>query len=873
MQPLMRLVRRVVYWLRFRARQADLREELAFHHEQLTNHFQRQGLSPDAARITARRELGNETYMREEARGVWLSAGLDAGVQDCRYAWRSLRRSPGFTAVVVLTLALGIGANTAIFSVVHHLILAPLPYPDGNRIVRLEMVPAGDPDVGLGVPPHLLRQWEVRAHTLEDFAAVGDRRYVLGGDAAHDTVAGASITPSFPRLLRVRATAGRDFTPDEARVGTPPVMMIGYGLWQTRYGGARDVLGKTLRVNGVPRVIVGVAPIHMGIPMSGEPPPEIWLPMSTDSAGGGTAVFARLRSGSAPEAAARELQSMMTEPADTGFRARVMRARDLVGENVKHAIEMLFAATGGLLLIACANIASLLLMRGWSRQREVVIRRALGASRLRLARHALTESLLLAIIGGGLGLVLAWGGLHTIIGLGGEQLSDLDRVHIDRTVLLWTTIIAMASGMLFGITPALFSGDESIGDRLRAGVRSAVGSSAARRLRGGMIIAEVALSFVFLVAAGLLIRSFVALERPSIGYDRAGLVAVRVRFAHEPARADREFIEQSLVRALRATPGVSQATLGGFPGALLEMNVGGGPFATEGPGGVQTTDLPFCEMEFVGPEYFRVVPVPLLQGRGFDARGGADASRKLIVNRSLARRFWPGGNALGAKLRVGDGTWLTVVGVAGDLHVPGFGTGDLFNLQMYRPTSAPHGLVNTVVLRMGKGASPAALAPMLKVAVENAGISATLRSVDPAESTFDRLVLARPRLALVLFGFFATIALAVSAVGLYAIVAYAVEQRTREIGVRVALGAEPVAVARLILGANVRLVIVGGLIGVLGAYATTRTLTTFLYGMSPTDPFAFGGAALLLGTVALFASFIPVRRALRIDPMDALRAE
>jgi putative ABC transport system permease protein len=378
------------------------------------------------------------------------------------------------------------------------------------------------------------------------------------------------------------------------------------------------------------------------------------------------------------------------------------------------------------------------------------------------------------------------------------------------------------------------------------------------------------------VAAGLLVRSFVMLEGTSIGFDPAGLVTVNVRFAHPPAPAHRDVIERTLMQAIGATPGVSEATLGGFPGALLQTDVRMGPYAVEGPNGPQTVDLQMCETPFVGPRYFHVTRVPLLQGRGFDAAEHADASRELVVNQTLARRLWPNGNALGAKLRVGEGTgatWLTVVGVAGDLNLPGLAQGDLFKLQMYRPASEAGNLVSNLVLRVVAGTSMATVQPALERAVENAGISATLRSLDPAESTFDRRVLARPRFALVLFGLFATIALAVSAVGLYAIVAYAVTQRTREIGVRVALGAEPSAVARLILGGSARLVGAGACLGLLGAYATTRMLTTFLYDLSPTDPFAFGAAVLLLSAVALVASFIPMRRALRIDPMEALRAD
>ena len=430
--------------------------------------------------------------------------------------------------------------------------------------------------------------------------------------------------------------------------------------------------------------------------------------------------------------------------------------------------------------------------------------------------------------------------------------------------------MSVGTGLLFGVGPAFLAADRSLGDALRTGGRTAAGSGAARRLRSVLIVGEIALSLVFLAAAGLLVRSFVALARTPIGLDPNGLVTVEVRLPRQPAPADRAALEHTLASALRAIPGVSGVAFGG---GLAMTDVRAGPFAIEGPAGPQVTDLPFCETPFVGPEYFRVSRIPLVRGRTFDAADPAAASRELVVNESLARRFWPSGNALGSRLRVGDGAdamWLTVVGVAGDVRLPGM-TGDLFNLQMYRPTSAAGRFVNLVALRVS--APPSPLEPALRRAVEGAGVSATLGQVWRTETVVDRRVLARPRFALAVFGAFAMIALAVSAAGLYGVIAYAVTQRTREIGVRVALGADAGAVARLVLGDSGRLVAMGAVVGLVGAYAGTRVLASFLYQVRPTDPTALGGAVLLLAVVALIATLVPVRRALRIDPMDALRAD
>jgi putative ABC transport system permease protein len=870
-----RWLRRIAYWFRFRARQGDLREELELHRDLRASEFERQGLSRDAARTAARRAMGNETYMREEARSVWLSVGLDGVLKDWSHAWRGLRRSPVFTVVVVLTLALGIGANTAIFSVMHHLILAPLPYPDGNRIVALQTATAGDPTVNFGVSAEQYLSWRARSRTLDEFAADRRGRFRIGNDTAGDTVSGAAITPSFLPMLRVHPVRGRGFTVDDASPGAAPVAMIGHKLWHLRYGGARDAVGKVIELNGIPRIIVGIMPIDMGVPMSDGMDADVWLPLNIDSADAGEEAFARLRPGVTSEMATRELQSIMsTLPEAARFknlRAWARSASDLVDAQKRRAIQVLFVAVAGLLLIACANVANLLLMRARTRQREFAVRQALGAGRLRLARQLLTESVTLAVLGGGLGLLSAWQGLRTIVALRPGKLSDLDGVHIDASVLLWTAGISLATGLLFGMGPALLSGGQSMSDGLRAGIRTAVGNRTARRLHSGLLVAEIALSLMFLVAAGLLVRSFIALERAPIGFDPDGLVAVSVRLAHEPAPADRETIIRALVESLGSIPGVSQLASGPLPQTLVDVRTG--PFATEGPAGPQPLDVMFFATLFVESGYFHVAGVPIVQGRGFDATDPTRASRELVVNQTLAKRLWPDGRALGAKLRIGQGAraeWVTVVGVAGDLHLRGI-TGDIFNLQMYRPTNVAPRFMNTVVLRTKTALST--LEPALRQAVDRAGVSATLTSVATAESMLNERVFAGPRFALVLFGVFAVIALVLSAVGLYGIIAYAVTQHTREIGIRIALGADSGVVARLILGDSVHLVIAGGCIGLLGAHAATRTLASFLYQTSPTDPVVFGGVALLITVVALIASLVPMRRALRIDPIDALRVE
>ena len=872
------LFRRLASWWRFRAHQDELREELETHRALLAADFERHGLAPDAANAAARRAMGNETLMREEARGVWLADGFESILKDWRYAWRGLRRSPAFTALVVTTVALTIAANTVVFSVVQHVLLAPLPFPNGNRIVRLGWESISDPQVGqFGISADFYRRLSVRSRTLDDFAAVTRAQYPIGNDR-DESVAAASVTASFLPMLRIRPALGRGFTPDDALPGAPPVTIIAFSMWQARYAGAGDVLGQVVKLNGTPRTIVGVMPNGFDIPISFDQTPDVWLPLAFDTVTTLNSAFARLRPGATSASASRELQAITREVPDTasarGYRLVATTARDRVDASDARAIQLLFATACGLLLIACANVANLLLMRAWTRRRELAVRLALGAGRSRLTRQVLTESLLLAVIGGGIGLLIAWRGLRTLIAiypgsLTVGSLGSLDGVALNSTVLAWTAAVSLATGLLFGAGPAFLAGDQSLGDVLRTGGRTSVGSGAARRLRNGLIVAEIALSLVFLAGAGLLVRSFIALARTPIGYDPIGLAAIFTTFPPGTAAPGRVATEAALIGAVRATPGVREAALGGLP----QTNVQTGPFAVDGPTGPQPIDLAFCEMPFVSPDYFRVARIPLVQGRTFDASDPTAATDELVVNQALARRLWPGRNALGARLRVGGGAtarWLTVVGVAGDIHLPGT-TGDLFNLQMYRPTSAASEVVSTMLVRVSGRATE--LVPALKQAVEGAGVSATFERVLRADAIVYRRILARPRFALAVFGVIAAIALAVCAAGLYGIIAYAVSQRTREIGVRVALGAEPMAVARLVLADSGRLVLAGAALGLVVAVAATRALASFLYQVRPTDPAALGGAILLLVVVALIATLVPVRRALRIDPIDALRTD
>ena len=855
----------------------ELDDEMHLHVEMRAAELRAAGLNERDAKAEALRRFGDATEFREYAvrrairrgRRNRIAEWIDEASQDARFAIRQFRRTPMVTTLAILTLAFGIGANSAIFSIVHHVLLDPLPYFDGNRIVLFGVGPERETQPRLqfmySVPTAVVRRLEAESRTVNELAAVATRQVAVSGPGSTDTVPAAAITASFLSMLRIRPALGRGFTLEDAHNWGQPVALISYGRWQQEYGGARSVLGKTIVVDGLPRTIVGVTPASLDIPIfSWGEHPEILLPLNVDSTRSVPRVFARLQPGATSAAAAREAQSFFAHVADPvkdkGVRIYATTALDQVDAGARHAIEILFITVAGLLLIACANVANLLFMRGWTRQREFAVRTALGAGRLRLVRQLLTESLALAFAGGALGLIIAWLGLR--ISRGSEY---VDGVQIDHAVLGWTLAISMVTGLFFGIGPALWSVVGPTSDALRAGARNIAGNAAARRVRAGLVVIEIALSLSFLTAAALLVRSFITLADAPIGYDPHGLFALQVHFSRDSAPGHLLAAERQLARTLGSVPGVDAAVIGPEPQTVVRP----GPFAIDGSAGPQTVDLNVVEMPAVEPAFFRVAKIPIVAGRAFGSLDVSETAREVIVNESLARRLWSGRNPLGSRLRVGR-NWLTVVGVAHDLHLAGT-SGDLFNLQVYVPASAAPRFAQTFLIHANGALRD--LRPSLERAVRAAGVSATAGMMDDVESTVDKRVLARPRRALVLFGTFAIVALALSTAGLYGVIAYAVAQRTREIGVRVALGADPLAIARLVLTESGTVVATGIVCGLLVAYGATRTLNAFLDGVTPTDPLAFLSATLVLALVALAASVLPTRRAIRIDPMEALRAE
>ena len=872
----------------------DADAELNAFLEARIDHLVARGMTPEEARVEALRRLGEPlgevraslrraAERRERRRRFRESA--DALWGDIQFALRQFAQAPGFTALVVLTLALGIGINMAIFSVVHRLLLAPLPYPNGSRIV----MPMRESALHFrqSADAALVKAWYERSRTVMSIAGVSELMFSVLPDGAIDTIPTAAITANFLPTLGVHPILGRGFAPEEERSGAA-VAMISHALWRRSYGGRTDVIGAMVHHEGRPLTIVGVTPPGLALPLSRNTAPDVWLPAPLEQTGNGAGgvpgpgIFVTLRPGVTLDAATREFAAVAASLPDSiagDSRLRLMRAQDFLDQRATRMVRVLFAAVGALLLIACANVANLLLARAWTRQREFAVRRALGGGRGRLIRQVLTESLLLAFAGGLLGVGITGIVLRVILALRPPSLDQLADVRLDPTVLLWAVGLSVATALLFGCAPALFAAGRQVGDVLRRETRGGSPGVVSRRVRSGLTVLEIAAALVLLVGAGLLVRSFASLQRMPLGFEPRGLVYADVLLGGPWDRDRVPALRETVVRRLLALPGVTGVAVGTMP---VKGFVGSGGVEVDAGPGKPAAHVPALGTVYITPEYFRVARIALLAGRLPDSPTEASRrpfgmSSEVLVNREFARRAWPDESAIGGRLRAISGIpprgaqpepWATVVGVVDDTRMPDV-RGDVAELQVYSLVPPRLGNVPFVV-RTANSADVAA--PMVKQAIASADPNIYVRQVLSGDR-YLRDGLAPTRFAMALLTTFAVVALLVAAVGLYGVVAYGVAQRTREIGVRVALGAQPRAILAWVVGNGLRLAAAGAAIGAVVAVAATRVLETLLHGVSPADPPTFAAIVLMVVAIALLASYIPARRALRIDPAEALRAD
>jgi putative ABC transport system permease protein len=803
-----------------------------------------------------------------------------------QYAVRSLLKRPGFTAAAMITLALGIGANSAIFSVVDSVLLRPLPLSDSQTLYALH---TGAVIFNRFDGPFSYPEYEdvvAQTHSFESIGGWYDSDANLSGGTKPERVTMRVVLPSLIPTLGVPLARGRNFLPEETMKGRDHVTLITYGLWQRQFGGAEDAVGKSVRLDNVAYEIVGILPGDFQF----EAPVGLWVPLTTTDPSLKVRnshflrVIARLRPGATPASVAADLEAvakyetnnfpdMFPASAGFGFRARPY-LEDVVGD-VRLPLYVLFGAVGFVLLIACANVANLLLAKAAPRQREMAIRTALGARGIHLLGQLLTESLLLAILAGGLGLLLASWGTHALVALSPDSLPRASEIAFDWRILTFTSAIALATGIVFGVVPAIWATRAELVGALKEGSRGATAGGG--RLRKALVVAEVALSLMLLVGAGLMFRSFSQLRQVNPGFNPDHALTLRVSLPvpdGQISEADQDrfvsFFDRTLTR-LSALPGVTAA--GATNMIPLDGNGTDRLIEIEGYVPRDQADMPDADNRQTTPGWFAAMGIPLVRGRLIEFADNKQAPRVVVVNETFAKRFFPNSDAIGRRIRLGKLTaefpWATVVGVVGDVR--GSALDAPPQPTMYWPVAQTHGTAALAIVIRTDG-DPGALASAVRGAIAEIDAAQPIYDLQ----TLDHLVaksLGQRRFTLALMLLFGVIALLLSAVGIYGVMAFAVTQRTQEIGVRMALGARATDVLKLIVGSGMSLAAIGVGIGLVGAFAITRLMASLLFGVSPTDIATFGLVSVGLLMVAFLACYLPARRATKVDPLIALRYE
>lgn len=799
-------------------------------------------------------------------------------LQDVRYGIRMLWKARGFTFVAVLSLALGIGANTTIFSMVNGLLVRPLPYREAERLVIVaETKPKqGIEESSMSFPN--VTDYKNRSRSFESFAAFNRRHFNLAGENEPERVQGLSTSANLFATLGVMPAAGRDFLPEEDLPGAPPVVIISDNLWRNRLGSDRNVIGKTLRLNGENHTVVGVMPVAFKFPEWA----EVWTPfaLSVDESERGSHYLnciARLKSDVSIEAAEAELSSIARNlenqyPETNAGRGTMIQPlrEDLIGNEFRVVLALLLGAVGFVLLIACANIANLLLARAGARGKEFAIRTALGASRGRIIRQSLTESVLVAVMGGALGVLVAVWSLDLLVAQIPEQLPFWMRFDIDARVLAFTFFVSVLTGILFGLAPALQVSKPDLQATLKEGGRSSTEGIRHNRLRSLLVVSEVALALVLLIGASLMVRSFLHLQQVEPGFDARGVLTMQLWVQgaqYKEGKRQTAFYERVIER-LSTLPGVAAVgAVNVLP--LNNDNYSSTSFTIEGRE-VAPGDEPNANNGIVAGQYFKAIGIPILRGRTFTAQDTEDAPRVCIVNETLARRFFPGEEAVGKRIKHGD-ELVTIVGVAGD--VKQYELSQKPDDQLYFPHKQNPWATMSLVARTTTG-DPTRLAAAARNeiwAIDREQPVYNVRTMERVIAESDAVWL--QRLWGLLFGVLSGVALMLAIIGVYGVVSYSVSRRTHEIGIRMALGARGADVLRLVVGQGLILISIGIAVGLAGAFLITQALASLLYGVTTTDPLTFVFAPLALVIVALIASFIPARRATKVDPMVALRHE
>lgn len=808
---------------------------------------------------------------------------METLIHDLRFGIRMLRKNPGFTLVAVITMALGIGANTALFSVVNGVLLKSLPFKEPDRLLFAFETNAKLPSPTIPVSTLDYRDWKEQNHVFDSMGARKPFAVSLTGIERPEKIQGERVTADYFSTLGVDPILGRTFSEDEVKPGGAKVALLSYGLWQRRFGASPNIVGQTVQLNGAPTIVVGIMPNDY------RPNVELWLPLPINYAGADRdlkelVVVGRLAPGVSRQQAQVEMTTIAGRLAEqypdfnTGWGVSLLPMHDAIVQNIRPALLILFGAVGFVLLIACSNVANLLLARAAAREREIAIRMAMGAGRLRLMRQILTESVLVSLIGGGLGVLIAMWGTQALISLNPQGIPRANEISVDPKVLVFALVASVVSGVLFGLVPAVQTSRQDLNDVLKEAGKSLMGNARGRRIRSALVVVEVALALVLMTGAGLLIKGFSRLQSVDPGFNHENVLAFQLSLpdASYPRPPQQSAFLKGVLERFSVLPGVTSAS------AISQAPLaGGGPsyiFWAEGRPLPTPSEAPVASSRVISPNYFQTLSIPLIAGRVFIEADNKDAPAVVIVNENFAKSMWPGEDPIGKRMTVGvplageKPDWSTIVGVVGNVkHTALNGES---GMQVYEP------------VYQAEFQSPARnMTYLLRTSVDAVSLTEAARtsvvSIDsnvPMSNvkTMDRIVydsVSPFRFNMFLLVLFAVVALVLTIVGVYGVMNYAVTQRTREIGIRMALGADPGQVRGLILRQGMTLSAIGLGIGLAASVGVMRLLSSLLYGVSATDPVTFAAVALLLAVVALVACYVPARRATKVDPLVALRYE
>ncbi|MCI0338910.1 MAG: ABC transporter permease [Acidobacteria bacterium] len=816
----------------------------------------------------------------------WID--MESLFHDLRYGWRMLRARPGFAFIAVIALALGIGANTAIFSAVDVILLRPLPYPEPERLVQVYEAHPKEGYVRFSFSLPNFVDYRDQQSVFEQIAAYLRRDLNLTGAGEPERVQSAVVSAGFLPLLRVQPFLGRAFLPEEAVPGKHRVAILSYDLWQRRFGADPRIVNQTISLSGNNFSVIGVMPESFRFPdpfgnnplAASSMKVELLTPMAYDPKNLGDRgshflqVIARLKPGVLPEQAQAELRTIAGRleqqyPTNKGWTINAFSLHDEVIQSVRRTLLVLLAAVGFVLLIACVNVANLLLARASARQKEIAVRLALGASRWRLIRLLVTENLLLSLFGGAAGLMLAYWATEALVRLSPANVPRANEIGINGRMLIFTLAVALLTGLVFGLIPAIQASKPDLNVSLKEGGRNVGSGGGSNRMRSMLVVAEIALSLLLLIGAGLMIRSFIGLQQVDTGYRTDNVMTMKVALPISKYRESQQqaaFYQQAIER-IRALPGVESA------GAVsdLPLSGDGGVFLFNIEGRPHATAWGNAQWRAVSTDYFRTMGMRLLRGREITELDRQGAVEVLVINEAMAKKFWPGEDPIGKRIQIFDlapRPWREIIGVVRDIKH--FELAQDAGPEMFVPALQRPRIAMTLVARTVS--DPSQLAPAMREAVLSVDKDQPVYRVRTMEQFLSDMM-AAPRATAYLLSALAIVAIILAAVGIYGVMSYTIAQRTHEIGIRVALGARRADVLRLVLTQGMKLAVVGIVIGTGGAVIVTRMMDPLLYGVRPNDPLTFAVVAVVLASVALLACYIPARRAMKVDPMVALRYE